>query len=106
MLSRAATKTALAMALAALCACPLEAAPGPVQQDTARKSALAGILVVEGDSDCAPYVFSGPKGEATGYEVEMLKAIAAKRGVEIEFRLKPWNMALRDLCLKKADILL
>jgi len=95
---RAATALALVCALAALFAPRLEAANGA--------SPLSGTLVVVGDSDCAPYVFAGPKGEPSGFEVELLKAIAAKRGVALEFRLKPWNMALRELCFKKADILI
>jgi PAS domain S-box-containing protein len=69
-------------------------------------AAEARPLVVTGDSDSAPYISAGANGEAIGFDADFMREIARRKGLEIEFSLKPWRLALRDLCLKKADILL
>lgn len=97
LLSVRAVKISLrALALALALAAALAFAP----------NASAKPLTVTGDSDCSPYSYLAPNGEPSGLEVELLREIAARKGFELEFQLKPWNQALRDLCLKKADILL
>ena len=63
-------------------------------------------LIVVGDSDCAPYSYLDENGQALGFESDLIREIASKKGFIVEFHLKPWNLSLRDLCLKKADILL
>ncbi len=63
-------------------------------------------LVVTGDIDLAPYVFLAPDGTPQGFEVDLIREIAARKGYILKFQLKPWYQALRDLRTKRADVLL
>ncbi|HEX9614339.1 MAG TPA: PAS domain S-box protein, partial [Bacteroidota bacterium] len=61
-------------------------------------------LVVGGDHDCPPYEFLD-KGEPTGFNIELMRAVADVMGFDVEFRLGPWNKVRRDLEQGRIDAL-
>ena len=46
-------------------------------------------LIVGGDHDCPPYEFL-ENGLPTGFNIELMRAVAAVMGFDVEFRLGPW----------------
>ena len=61
-------------------------------------------LVVGGDHDCPPYEFV-ENGNPTGFDIELMRAVAEVMGFDVEFRLGPWNKARHDLEQGKIDAL-
>jgi ABC-type amino acid transport substrate-binding protein len=53
-------------------------------------------LIVGGDHDCPPYEFL-ENGEPTGFDIELMRAVAEVMGFEVEFRLGPWVKVRQDL---------
>ena len=48
-------------------------------------------IVVGGDHNYPPYEFLDENGEPSGYTVELTRAIARQLGLEVSFRLGPWD---------------
>ncbi|MGE4544129.1 MAG: transporter substrate-binding domain-containing protein [Pedobacter sp.] len=46
-------------------------------------------LIVGGDRNCPPYEFY-ENGKPTGFDIELMQAVADVMGFEVEFRLGPW----------------
>lgn len=46
-------------------------------------------LIVGGDHNCPPYEFF-ENGKPTGFDIELMQAVADVMGFEVEFRLGPW----------------
>lgn len=68
---------------------------GPIEAGQQRRSRI----VVGGDHDMPPYEFLDENGEPTGYNVELTRTIARQLGLEVSFRLGPWEQvraALKD----------
>jgi PAS domain S-box-containing protein len=61
-------------------------------------------IVVGGDHDNPPYEFI-ENGKPTGFNVEMIRAVAEVTGMEADIRLGPWNKARRDLEEGRTDAL-
>jgi len=61
-------------------------------------------LVVGGDHNFPPYEFL-ENGKPTGFNIELIRAVAEVMGVDIELRLGPWSKARRDLEQRKIDII-
>ncbi len=53
-------------------------------------------LIVGGDHDCPPYEFL-ENGEPTGFNIELMRAVADVMGFDVEFRLGPWINVRQDL---------
>jgi ABC-type amino acid transport substrate-binding protein/two-component sensor histidine kinase len=60
---------------------------GPIEAGQQRRARI----VVGGDHDMPPYEFLDENGEPTGYNVELTRAIARQLGLEVSFRLGPWE---------------
>ena len=71
---------------------------GPVEAGQQRRARI----VVGGDHDMPPYEFLDENGEPTGYNVELTRAIARQLGLEVSFRLGPWERV--RTALKNGDI--
>jgi two-component system, NarL family, sensor histidine kinase EvgS len=54
------------------------------------------IIVVGGDQAYPPYEFID-KGKPSGFNVDLLRAVANVMGLNIEIRLMPWNVAMKEL---------
>ena len=65
---------------------------------------LPTIRVGGGDS-FAPYHFNDIRGEATGFDVELLRAVARETGLDLEIELGPWKEARDSLLSGKTDLL-
>jgi signal transduction histidine kinase len=63
-------------------------------------------IIVGGDFDYKPYTFIDSDGLAKGYDVDIIKTIAEKYDLELEFRFTPWNQALENLITGEVDVLL
>jgi PAS domain S-box-containing protein len=53
-------------------------------------------LIVGGDHDNPPYEFF-ENGEPTGFNVELMRAVADVMGIEVDFRLGPWMKVRQEL---------
>ncbi len=61
-------------------------------------------IVVSGDKDFPPYEFLDKRGNATGFSVDLTKAIARHMGFEIEFKLGDWSEVRRGLEQETVDL--
>jgi len=63
-------------------------------------------IIVGGDFDYKPHTFLDSNGIARGYDVDIIKAIAKQRNLELEFCFTPWSQALENLREGEVDLLL
>ena len=82
-------------------------APAPV----ASAPAPARVYVVGTDAAYAPFESQNEKGEIVGFDIDVVKAIAAKAGIEVKFVNTPWegifnalNQGDRDLLVSAVTI--
>jgi PAS domain S-box-containing protein len=61
-------------------------------------------LVVGGDHNNPPYEFL-ENGKPTGFNIELMRAVADATGMAVEFRLGPWDKVRRDLEQGRIDAL-
>lgn len=61
-------------------------------------------LKAGGDHNYPPYEFLS-KGKPTGFDVDILRAVAEVMGLELEIKLGPWHQARRDLEEGRIDVL-
>ncbi len=65
----------------------------------------AGVLKVGTEGTYAPFSFHDPKtNDLTGYDVEVIKAVAGKLGVKAEFVETPWDAIFAGLTSKRYDV--
>jgi|GEM_PF-3246871 signal transduction histidine kinase len=62
-------------------------------------------LTVGSELDYPPYALVNEKGEADGFSVDLIKAVAEVMGVEIQFQVGPWNQVFNALKDDKIDVL-
>ncbi len=84
-------------------------APAPVA--SAPAPAPARVYVVGTDAAYAPFESQNEKAEIVGFDIDVVKAIAAKAGIEIKFVNTPWegifnalNQGDRDLLVSAVTI--
>ena len=58
------------------------------------KNIQEGVLKVATEGTYSPYSFHDEKGELTGYDVDIAKAVADKLGLKVEFVEAPWDAML------------
>jgi signal transduction histidine kinase len=63
-------------------------------------------IIVGGDFDYKPFTFLDSTGVARGFDVDMIKSIADKYNLDLEFRFTKWDEALKNLEKGKVDVLL
>jgi PAS domain S-box-containing protein len=61
-------------------------------------------IIVGGDHDCPPYEYL-ENGKPTGFDVELMRAVADVIGFDVEFRLGKWNRVRQDLEEGRIDAL-
>ena len=64
-------------------------APAPAA--SAPAPAPARVYVVGTDAAYAPFESQNEKGEIVGFDIDVVKAIAAKAGMEVKFVNTPWE---------------
>ena len=107
-------KVLLAAALAlGLAACSQEnGAPAPSsapQPEAAAGSLINKIynketLLVGTMGTYAPFTYQAQDGQLTGYDVEVTRAVAAKLGVQVEFKETPWDAMMAGLKAGRFDL--
>ncbi len=60
-------------------------------------------LIIGGDKNLAPFEFINKKGVADGYTVDLMRAVAKNRGLNITIVLDTWSNIYRDLEDGKID---
>jgi cystine transport system substrate-binding protein len=85
----------IAVAAALLAALSIAGCGGGSDSDTLR---------VGTEGTYSPFSFQGPNGELTGYDVEVVQAVAAKLGKKVEFVQTPWDAIFAGLEAKRFDL--
>lgn len=103
----AATATAAALALAG---CSSSDAPEASEEAGGLSLAdvqEAGVLVVGTEGTYSPFSFhaDGGTGELTGYDVEVITAIAEELGVEVQFEETQWDAIFAGLDSGRWDVI-
>lgn len=60
-------------------------------------------LLIGGDKNAPPYEFINTKGVPDGFTIDLMKAVAKKEGLSIQFVLESWSNARSDLKNRKID---
>ncbi|GAA1072566.1 ABC transporter substrate-binding protein/permease [Tsukamurella spumae] len=95
-------RTALRRVVLALVAVLLVAAPLPAQADPVPP--VGGVLRVGTEGVYQVYSYHDDSGKLTGYDVEMITAIAEKIGVRVEFVETPWDSMFSALEANRLDL--
>ncbi len=61
-------------------------------------------LVYGGDQAFAPYEYRDDRGEPAGFNVALVRALAAAAGRDVQIRLAPWRDVLRELDAGRVDL--
>ena len=111
-LSRLAPIAAVAAAAVALAGCSTAAEPGATDASetstglTIEQVQEAGTLVVGTEGTYSPFSFrAGGTGELTGYDVDIITAVAEELGVEVEFVETPWDALFAALDAGRVDVI-
>lgn len=75
---------------------PAPASPAPVQKKT---------VVVGVDGEYKPFSYLDPSGTATGFDVDAMRWIAQKKGLDVRFQPVAWDGIIPALQAKKIDII-
>jgi cystine transport system substrate-binding protein len=103
--------TALVLGAAALTACSGSTSPesstGSEGAETSDDLGLDGTLVVATEGTYRPFSFHGDggSGELTGYDVEIIQAVADKLGLEVEFQETQWDAIFAGLDAGRFDVI-
>ena len=81
-----------------------DAPPAPAAAPVASAPAPAKVYVVGTDAAYAPFESQNEKGEIVGFDIDMLKAVAAKAGIEVKFVNTPWEGIFNALAQGDRDI--
>lgn len=57
----------------------------------------ADTLVMGGDANYAPFQFTDDKGRASGFDADLMRAVAARQQLDVRIQLGDWNQALQRL---------
>ena len=93
--------------LLAACGKQTPSAPAPVAAPAAPAAAApaaAKVYVVGTDAAYAPFESMNPAGEVVGFDVDVVKAAAAKAGVELKFVNTPWEGIFKTLETGERDM--
>ncbi|AGA29386.1 ABC transporter permease subunit [Singulisphaera acidiphila] len=93
--------------IAAVAVAFLTLTAGPGRADTLAKVRKAGRLVYGSDKEGGgPYAYPDPKAprEVTGFEVELMNALAKDLGVRADFSQGPWDRLLKVLDTGRIDV--
>ena len=64
-----------------------------------------GVLKIGMEGTYAPFTYKDDKGNLTGFDVDIAKAVAAKLGLKPEFVLTEWSGILAGLQANKYDVI-
>ncbi|WP_077624050.1 amino acid ABC transporter substrate-binding protein [Sediminibacillus massiliensis] len=64
-----------------------------------------GVLTIGTEGTYAPFTFHNEEGELTGYDVEIIREIANRMGVEAEFEETQWDSMFAGLNAERFDLI-
>ncbi|WP_188456984.1 amino acid ABC transporter substrate-binding protein [Virgibacillus oceani] len=64
-----------------------------------------GVLTVGTEGTYAPFTFHNDEGDLTGYDVEVIKEIADRMGVKVEFMETQWDSMFAGLNSERFDLI-
>ena len=83
-------------------AAPVAATPVPA---ASAQAPAAKVYVVGTDAAYAPFESQNEKGEIVGFDIDVVKAVAAKAGIEVKFVNTPWEGIFNTLAQGDRDFL-
>ncbi|SFK28748.1 amino acid ABC transporter substrate-binding protein [Cellulomonas sp. KH9] len=86
------------LAVGALAACSSGDQPG-------EGTSGAGVLRVGTEGTYSPFSFHGADGDLTGYDVEVVTAVADELGMEVEFSETTWDSIFAGLEAERYDVI-
>ncbi|RQP23841.1 basic amino acid ABC transporter substrate-binding protein [Piscinibacter terrae] len=89
----------------ALAGCGKKDATGSAPAASAPTTASARVLAVGTDAAYAPFESQNEKGEIVGFDIDVVKAVAAKAGLEVKFVNTPWEGIFNALNQGDRDLL-
>lgn len=99
------TAAALFVGLA-LAGCGKQEAAAPASTAApAAPPAAAHVLVVGTDAAYTPFESQNEKGEIVGFDIDVVKAVAQKAGIEVKFVNTPWEGIFNTLAQGDRDLL-
>lgn len=84
---------------------PAPAASAPVAAASAPAPAPAKVYVVGTDAAYAPFESENPQKEIVGFDIDVVKAVAQKAGIEVKFVNTPWEGIFNTLGSGDRDLL-
>jgi two-component system sensor kinase FixL len=79
-------------------------APSAASASDARSPALPAHLVYGGDAQFPPFEYLDARGQPQGFNIELVREIAERLGLTVEFRLAPWTDTLASLDRGEIDL--
>ncbi|QDP39037.1 amino acid ABC transporter substrate-binding protein [Radiobacillus deserti] len=64
-----------------------------------------GVLTVGTEGTYAPFTFHNEAGELTGYDVEVIREVAKRMGVEVKFEETQWDSMFAGLNAERFDLI-
>ncbi|MDQ0068799.1 polar amino acid transport system substrate-binding protein [Variovorax boronicumulans] len=89
----------------ALAGCGKQEAAAPAAASAPPPPAAARVLVVGTDAAYAPFESQNEKGEVVGFDIDVVKAVAQKAGIEVKFVNTPWEGIFNSLDQGDRDLL-
>lgn len=99
------TGALIASALLAACGQKQPEAPAKSAAAPAPAPAPAKVYVVGTDAAYAPFESQNEKGEIVGFDIDVVRAVAAKAGIEVKFVNTPWEGIFNTLAQGDRDLL-
>ncbi|WP_077328330.1 amino acid ABC transporter substrate-binding protein [Virgibacillus siamensis] len=65
----------------------------------------SGVLTVGTEGTYAPFTFHNSEGKLTGYDVEVIREVANRMGVDVEFRETQWDSMFAGLNAERFDMI-
>ncbi len=94
--------TAAALALAG---CGKQESASTTASSASSASAAPHVYVVGTDAAYAPFESQNEKGEIVGFDIDIVRAVAAKAGIEVKFVNTPWEGIFNALKQGDRDLL-
>jgi len=105
-LNRRLTLTAASLLVGlALAGCGKQEPAAPAASSAPPPAAAPRVLVVGTDAAYTPFESQNEKGEVVGFDIDVVKAIAQKAGIEVKFVNTPWEGIFNTLELGDRDLL-
>jgi polar amino acid transport system substrate-binding protein len=98
--------TSVLLAGLVLAACSKQEPASPGASAPAAAAAAARVYVVGTDAAYAPFESQNEKGEIVGFDIEVVKAVAQKAGIEVKFLNTPWEGIFNSVAQGDRDLLI